>query len=99
MAQVKALIEQDAPLRVDQGHKKGGQSGLRFDGYKAAETANEYHVRLVRLGGTAADLRYDLSRGHAWLVSAVGEPPEAGPADLENIKAQETKQKTAMAMI
>ena len=88
LAQVKALIEQDAPLRVDQGHKKGGQYGLRFDGYKAAETANEYHVRL---GGTAADLRYDLSLGHAWLVSAVGEPPEAGPADLENIKAQEPK--------
>ena len=87
LAQIKGLIEQGAPIKVDQGHKKGGQSGLRFDRYKAATTANEY----ARLGGTAADLRYDLSRGHAWLVSAVGDPPKASPASLENINVLEPK--------
>ena len=53
------LIERAAPISVRQENPKKGKSAERYELYKAATTAREY----VALGGTKADLKYDIQRG------------------------------------
>ena len=53
------LIERAAPISVRQENPKKGKSAERYELYKRATTAREY----VALGGTKADLKYDIQRG------------------------------------
>jgi len=55
----KSLVDRAAPIAVVQKNPKRGASGERFDKYMAATTAAEF----LELGGTRADLKYDIARG------------------------------------
>ena len=55
----KSLVDRAAPIAVVQKNPKRGASGKRFDKYMAATTAKEF----LELGGTRADLKYDIARG------------------------------------
>ena len=63
----------DEPIQVEEWHTKRGQSGDRYERYKAARTVIEYE----QLGGTARDLRFDLARG---LARCLGEFARPAPA-------------------
>ena len=63
----------DEPIQVEEHHSKRGQSGDRYERYKAARTVIEYE----QLGGSARDLRFDLARG---LVRCLGEFARPAPA-------------------
>ena len=67
------LIERAAPIAVRQENPKKGKSAERYELYKRATTAREY----VALGGTKADLKYDIQRG--W-VTVLAPPVVAEPA-------------------
>ena len=55
----KSLVDRAAPIAVVQKNPKRGASGKRFEKYMAATTAKEF----LELGGTRADLKYDIARG------------------------------------
>ena len=55
----KSLVARAAPIAVVQKNPKRGASGERFKKYMAATTAKEF----LELGGTRADLKYDIARG------------------------------------
>ena len=55
----KSLVDRAAPIAVVQKNPKRGASGERFGKYMAATTAKEF----LELGGTRADLKYDIARG------------------------------------
>ena len=55
----KSLVDRAAPIAVVQKNPKRGASGKRFEKYMAATNANEF----IQLGGTRADLKYDIARG------------------------------------
>ena len=55
----KSLVARTAPIAVVQKNPKRGASGKRFEKYMAATNANEF----IQLGGTRADLKYDIARG------------------------------------
>ena len=55
----KSLVDRAAPIAVVQKNPKRGASGKRFDKYMAATNAAEF----LELGGTRADLKYDIARG------------------------------------
>ena len=55
----KSLVDRAAPIAVVQKNPKRGASGERFKKYMAATTAAEF----LELGGTRADLKYDIARG------------------------------------
>ena len=55
----KSLVARAAPIAVVQKNPKRGASGERFGKYMAATTAKEF----LELGGTRADLKYDIARG------------------------------------
>ena len=55
----KSLVARAAPIAVAQKNPKRGASGERFGKYMAATTAKEF----LALGGTRADLKYDIARG------------------------------------
>ena len=55
----KSLVDRAAPIAVVQKNPKRGASGERFKKYMAATTAKEF----LELGGTRADLKYDIARG------------------------------------
>ena len=55
----KSLVARAAPIAVAQKNPKRGASGERFGKYMAATTAKEF----LELGGTRADLKYDIARG------------------------------------
>jgi hypothetical protein len=75
------LVERAAPIAVRQENPKKGKSAERYELYKAATTAREY----VALGGTKADLKYDIQRGWVTVlappVTAEGAPAPAAPAE------------------
>ena len=75
------LIERAAPISVRQENPKKGKSAERYELYKRATTAREY----VALGGTKADLKYDIQRGWVTVlappVTAEGAPAPAAPAE------------------
>lgn len=54
---------------MSQHNPKKGKSAERYEAYKAATTAREY----VALGGSKADLKYDIQRGYVTVL-----PPPAG---------------------
>ena len=68
------LIERAAPIAVRQENPKKGKSAERYELYKRATTAREY----VALGGTKADLKYDIQRG--WVTVLAPPPAPAAPA-------------------
>ena len=55
----KSLVARAAPIAVVQKNPKRGASGERFRNYMAATNAAEF----IQLGGTRADLKYDIARG------------------------------------
>ena len=55
----KSLVDRAAPIAVVQKNPKRGASGERFRNYMAATNAAEF----IQLGGTRADLKYDIARG------------------------------------
>jgi len=55
----KSLVDRAAPIAVVQKNPKRGASGERFRQYMAATNAAEF----IQLGGTRADLKYDIARG------------------------------------
>ena len=55
----KSLVARAAPVAVARKNPKRGASGERFEKYMAATTAAEF----LALGGTRADLKYDIARG------------------------------------
>ena len=55
----KSLVDRAAPIAVVQKNPKRGASGERFRKYMAATNAAEF----IQLGGTRADLKYDIARG------------------------------------
>ena len=55
----KSLADRAAPIAVVQKNPKRGASGERFRNYMAATNAAEF----IQLGGTRADLKYDIARG------------------------------------
>ena len=55
----KSLVDRAAPIAVVQKNPKRGASGERFHNYMAATNAAEF----IQLGGTRADLKYDIARG------------------------------------
>ena len=55
----KSLVDRAAPIAVVQKNPKRGASGERFKKYMAATNAAEF----LALGGTRADLKYDIARG------------------------------------
>ena len=61
------LIERAAPIAVRQENPKKGKSAERYELYKRATTAREY----VALGGTKADLKYDIQRGWVTVLAPV----------------------------
>ena len=61
------LIERAAPISVRQENPKKGKSAERYELYKRATTAREY----VALGGTKADLKYDIQRGWVTVLAPV----------------------------
>ena len=67
----KSLVDRAAPIAVVQKNPKRGASGERFDKYMAATTAAEF----LELGGTRADLKYDIARG--WVTVLDRAPPPA----------------------
>ena len=69
------LIERAAPISVRQENPKKGKSAERYELYKRATTAREY----VALGGTKADLKYDIQRG--WDGAHPVTPPAAPAAE------------------
>ena len=56
---VGSLVKRGARIAVVQKNPKRGASGERFEKYMAATTADEF----LELGGTRADLKYDIARG------------------------------------
>jgi len=75
------LIERAAPIRVSQHNPKKGKSAERYEAYKAATTAREY----VALGGSKADLKYDIQRGYVTVL-----PPPAGAKGAPMVPAAPT---------
>ena len=75
------LIERAAPISVRQENPKKGKSAERYELYKRATTAREY----VALGGTKADLKYDIQRGWVTVLAppvvAEGAPAPTAPAE------------------
>ena len=75
------LIERAAPIAVRQENPKKGKSAERYELYKRATTAREY----VALGGTKADLKYDIQRGWVTVLAppvvAADAPAPAAPAE------------------
>ena len=75
------LIERAAPISVRQENPKKGKSAERYELYKRATTAREY----VALGGTKADLKYDIQRGWVTVLAppvvAEGAPTPAPAAE------------------
>ena len=74
------LIERAAPISVRQENPKKGKSAERYELYKRATTAREY----VALGGTKADLKYDIQRGWVTVLAPVvaeGAGARAAPAE------------------
>ena len=71
------LIERAAPIAVRQENPKKGKSAERYELYKRATTAREY----VALGGTKADLKYDIQRG--WVTVLAPPVVAAEPAAAE----------------
>ena len=67
----KSLVDRAAPIVVVQKNPKRGASGERFKKYMAATTAAEF----LELGGTRADLKYDIARG--WVTVLDRAPPPA----------------------
>ena len=67
----KSLVARAAPIAVVQKNPKRGASGERFKKYMAATTAKEF----LELGGTRADLKYDIARG--WVTVLDRAPPPA----------------------
>jgi hypothetical protein len=57
-------------LGFDQEHKKSGESGRRYEAYKAAKTVGEYKQLNPAAFYSQKDLSFDLERGHAWLPGA-----------------------------
>ena len=55
----KSLVDRAAPIAVVQKNPKRGASGERFKKYMAATNAAQF----LELGGTRADLKYDIARG------------------------------------
>ena len=55
----KSLVARAARIAVVRKNPKRGASGERFKKYMAATTAKEF----LELGGTRADLKYDIARG------------------------------------
>ena len=55
----KSLVDRAAPIAVVQKNPKRGASGERFKKYMAATNAAHF----LELGGTRADLKYDIARG------------------------------------
>ena len=55
----KSLVDRAAPIAVVQKNPKRGASGKRFEKYMAATNASQF----LELGGTRADLKYDIARG------------------------------------
>ena len=71
------LIERAAPIAVRQENPKKGKSAERYELYKRATTAREY----VALGGTKADLKYDIQRGWVTVLAPPPAPAEPAPAE------------------
>ena len=67
----RSLIERAAPISVRQDNPKKGESAKRFRKYMAATNAAEF----IQLGGTRADLKYDIARG--WGTVTDRAPPPA----------------------
>jgi len=66
---------------VSQHNPKKGKSAERYEAYKAATTAREY----VALGGSKADLKYDIQRGYVTVL-----PPPAGAKGAPMVPAAPT---------
>ena len=75
----RALVARAAPIEVLQDNPKKGESAKRFRKYMAATTAAEF----VELGGSRADLKYDIARGWVIVTDRAPPPPRAGKAKKE----------------
>jgi hypothetical protein len=67
----RSLVDRAAPIEVLQDNPKKGESAKRFRKYMAATNAAEF----IQLGGTRADLKYDIARG--WVTVTDRAPPPA----------------------
>ena len=65
MVAVNRFIADDSRITFKSGSKKSGKSGDRYDKYKVAKTCSG----VLSLGGSKADLQFDLEKGIATLVS------------------------------
>ena len=90
------MIGQAAPIQILQENPKkvGSKSHARYEVYKAANTLAEF----VELGGTRADIKYDMERGFLTLLPVIvaesvsdngGQSVEGAAAESVGSKSQE----------
>ena len=83
-------MDRAARISVRPDNPKKGKSAARYESYKRAATALEY----VQLGGTKADLKYDIARGFVVVVEPNvardrDDPGATAPAPATDVGAPE----------
>lgn len=64
VATIRELVTKDERIGVQAENPKRSESMTRYERYKKATSVSEY----LKLGGSRADLRFDLQRGYVWAL-------------------------------
>jgi hypothetical protein len=76
-------------IKYEQRNPKKAKSGIRYEGYKRAQTLEE----MIALGGTKADFRWDLKRGFVKIID------DSAKLSFESVPAKKTMTQDKIDML